>query len=91
LLPASIIEAVGQLEKGAEMIVLSAELMHHWITSLERARQRKKNRIQKKGTLKMRESVDILAQKEADQHIEREQRQGGERSGLSRRALIVMG
>jgi hypothetical protein len=34
---------------------------------------------------------EILAQKEANQQIEREQRQGGERSGLSRRALAVTG
>jgi hypothetical protein len=50
-------EAIGQLKKGAEVMMLLAELMHNWITSLERAnktatkrRQRKKNRIQKKGT-----------------------------------------
>jgi hypothetical protein len=57
LSPASIMEAIGQLKKGAEVMMLLAELMHNWITSLERAnktatkrRQRKKNRIQKKGT-----------------------------------------
>ena len=92
--PASIIEAIDQLKKGAEVMMLSAELMRNRITSLERAneaatmrRQRKKKRIQKKGTLTKGEGEDILAQKEADQQIEREQRQSGERSGLSRRAL----
>ena len=94
LSPASIIEAIDQLKKGAEVMMLSAELMRNRITNLERAneaatmrRQRKKKRIQKKGTLTKGEGEDILAQKEADQQIEREQRQGGERSGLSRRAL----
>jgi hypothetical protein len=74
--------------------MLSAELMRDRIASLERAneaatkrRQRKKKRIQKHGTLTRGEGEDILAQKEADQQIEREQRQGGERSGLSRQAL----
>jgi hypothetical protein len=57
-LPALIIEAVGQFKKGAEVMMLSAELMHNWITSLERAnktatkhRQRKKKQIQKQETL----------------------------------------
>ena len=76
------------------MIMLLAKLMRDQITSLERAneaaikrRQRKKKRIQKQGTLTKGEGEDILAQKEADQQIEREQRQGGERSGLSRQAI----
>jgi hypothetical protein len=75
-------------------MMLSAELMRDRITSLKRAneaaikrRQRKKKRIQKQGTLIKGEGEDILAQKEADQQIELERRQGGEQSGLSRRAL----
>jgi hypothetical protein len=75
-------------------MMLSAELMRDRITSLERAneaatkrKQRKKKRIQKRGTLTKGEGEDILAQKEADQQIEHEQRQDGERSGLSRQAL----
>ena len=74
--------------------MLLAELMRDQITSLEKAneaatkrRQRKKKRIQRKGILTKGEGEDIIAQKEADQQIEREQRQGGERSGLSRQAL----
>jgi hypothetical protein len=92
--PASIFEAINQLKKGATVMMLSAELMHDRITSLERAneaaskrRQRKKKRIQKQGTLTKGEGEDILAQKEADQQIEREKRQGGERLGLRRQAL----
>jgi transposase len=92
--PASIIQAISQLKKGAEIIMLSAKLMRDRIASLERAneaatkrKQRKKKRIQKRGTLTRGEGEDILAQKEADQQIEREQRQGGEQSGLSRQAL----
>jgi hypothetical protein len=75
-------------------MMLSAELMRDRIVSLERAneaaskrRQRKKKRIQKRGTLTKGEGEDIIAQKEANLQIEREQRQGGERSGLSRQAL----
>jgi hypothetical protein len=92
--PASIIQAIGQLKKGAEVMMLSAELMRNRIASLERAneaaskrRQRKKKRIQKRRTLTKGEGQDILAQKEADQQIERERRQGGEQSELTRQAL----
>ena len=74
--------------------MLSAELMRDRITSLERAneaaskrRQRKKKRMQQRGVLTKGDGEDILAQKEAEQQIEREERQGGERSGLSRQAL----
>jgi hypothetical protein len=92
--PASIIQAIGQLKKGAEVMMLSAELMRNRIASLERAnkaatkrRQRKKKRIQKRGTLTKGEGEDILAQNEADQQIEREQRQGREQPGCSCQAL----
>ena len=79
--PASIIEAIDQLKKGAEVMMLSAELMRDRITSLEKAneiatkrRQRKKKRIQKHGTLTKGEGEDILAQQSAEEHIAREQR-----------------
>jgi hypothetical protein len=72
------------LKKGAEVIMLSAELTRDRIASLERAneaatkrRQREKKRIQKHGALTKGEGEVILAQKEADPQIEREQRQGG--------------
>ena len=92
--PASIIEKIDQLKKGAEVMILSAELMKERIASLERAneaaskrRERKKKRIQKRGVLTKGAGEDILAQREADQQLAREERQGGERSGLSRQAL----
>ena len=93
-MPALIIEAINQLKKGAEVIMLSAELMRDRIASLERAniavsdrRRRKKKRIQKRGVLTKGAGEDILAQREADEQITREERQGGERSGVSRQAL----
>ena len=74
--------------------MLSAELMRDRITNLERAneaasarKQRKKKRIQKQGTLTKGEGEDILAQREVEQQISREERQGGARLGLSRQAL----
>jgi hypothetical protein len=92
--PASIIQAIDQLKKGAEVIMLSAELMRDRIASLEKAneaasarKQRKKKRIQQRGVLTKGAGEDILAQREADQQIAREQRQEGERSGVSRQAL----
>jgi hypothetical protein len=56
--PALIIQAIGQLKKGAEVMMLSAELMRDQIASLERAneaatkrKQRKKKRIQQRRYL----------------------------------------
>ena len=92
--PASIIAAIGQLKKGAEIMMLSAKLMRDQLASLERAneaaikrRQRKKKRIQKRGVLTKGAGEDLLAQREADQQIAHEERQRGERSGVSRQAL----
>ena len=92
--PASIIKAINQLKKGAEVIILLAKLIKERIASLKRAnkaalkrRERKKKRIQKQGVLTKGAGEDILAQREADQQLAREERQGGERSGLSRQAL----
>jgi hypothetical protein len=92
--PASIIEAINQLKKGAEVMMLSAELMRDRIASLERAneaaskrKQRKKKRLQHQGVLTKGYGEDMLAQHEVDQQIAREERQGGEQSGLSRQAL----
>jgi hypothetical protein len=91
--PASIIKAINQLKKGAEVMMLSAELMRDRIASLEKAneaasarKQRKKKRLQKREVLIKGEGEDILAQREADQQIARKERQEGERSGLSRQA-----
>ncbi|KAI1509259.1 hypothetical protein Ptr86124_011799 [Pyrenophora tritici-repentis] len=91
--PASIIMAIDQLKKGAEVMMLSAELMRDRISSLEKAnsaaserRRRSKRRIQKHGVLTKGAGEDILAQNEADQQIAHEERQGGARSGLSQRA-----
>jgi hypothetical protein len=74
--PASIIQATSQVKKGAEVMMLSAELMRDRIASLERAneaaskrRQRKKKRIQKRGTLAKGEGEDILAQREAESRL----------------------
>jgi hypothetical protein len=68
LSPASIIEAISQLKKGAEVIMLLAELMRDQIASLKRAneaaskrRERKKKRIQKRRTLTKGDREDILA------------------------------
>jgi hypothetical protein len=74
--------------------MLSAELMRERITSLERAneaaskrKERKKKRIQKRGVLTKGAGEDLLAQREAEQQIAREERRGGERPGVSRQAL----
>jgi hypothetical protein len=92
--PALNIQAIDQLKKGAEVMMLSAKLMHDQIASLEKAikaalarKQRKKKRIQQRGVLTKRAGENILAQREADQQIAHEDRQGGERSGVSRQAL----
>jgi hypothetical protein len=76
------------------VIMLSAELMRDRIASLKRAneaaskrKQRKKKRIQQQGVLTKRAGEDIIAQREANEQITREERQGREQSGLSRQAL----
>jgi hypothetical protein len=85
---------LDQFKKGAEVLMLSAEMMREQIASLEKAnkaasarRQRKKKRIQYQGVLVKGAGEDILAQREADQQIAREERQGGEQVGVSRQAL----
>ena len=92
--PAFIIEKIDQLKKGAKVMILSAELTKERIASLERAneaaskrRERKKKRIQKRGVLTKGAGEDILAQRKADQQLACEERQGGERLGLSCQAL----
>jgi hypothetical protein len=92
--PASIIEAIGQLKKEAEVMMLSAELMRDRIVSLEKTneaasarKQRKKKRIQHRVVLTKRAGEDILAQSEADQQIACEECRTGERSGYSRQTL----
>jgi hypothetical protein len=92
--PASIIEAINQLKKGAKVMMLSAELMRDQIASLKKAnkaasarKERKKKRIQQQGVLIKGAGEDLLAQQEANQQITREERQGGEQSGRSRQAL----
>jgi cell division septum initiation protein DivIVA len=68
LSPASIIKAINQLKKRAEVIMLLAKLMRDRITSLERAnkaaskrKQRKKKRLQKRRVLTKGDREDILA------------------------------
>jgi hypothetical protein len=92
--PASTTEAIDQLKKEAEIMMLSAELMRDQIASLERAyeaasarKQHKRKRVQKQRVLTKGANEDILAQREADQQISREERQEGGQSGLSRQAL----
>ena len=75
-------------------MILLAKLMRDRITSLKRAntavlerRKRKKKRIQKRGVLTKGAGEDILAQHEANKQITYEERQGGERLGVSRQAL----
>ena len=91
--PASILAAVNQLEKGAEVMLHSAALMRDRIATLERAneaattrRQRKRRRIQKQGTLTEAEGEEIIAQKDVEQQLQGETRQGKARSGTSRQA-----
>ena len=67
-LPASIIKAINQLKKGAEVMMLLAKLMRDRISSLKKAnsaasarRRRAKRRIQKHRVLIKGAREDILA------------------------------
>jgi len=91
--PASIIEALDQLKKGAEVMVHSAVLMRERIARLEKAneaatsrKQRKKKRIQQRGTLTKAETEEIIAQMDVEQQLEVEMRQGKARSRARRQA-----
>ena len=91
--PTSIIAAIDQLERGAEVMLHTAALLKGRVDSLERAnqaatkrKQRKKKRIQKRGTLSKAEGEDIIAQKAVEQQLERETRQSKARLGTSRQA-----
>ncbi|KAJ8113250.1 hypothetical protein OPT61_g4571 [Boeremia exigua] len=93
--------AIAVSDNGWTTNELGVEWLKHFIkhtegkiTSLKRAnkaatkrRHHKKKRIQRQGTLTKGEGEDILAQREADQQRESEQRQGRGRSGLSCQAL----
>jgi hypothetical protein len=92
--PVSMIEAINQLRKGAEVIMLSAELMRDRIASLERAnasvsarRSRKKKRLQRQGVLTKGAGEDLLAQRRAGEQAARGERQREGQPGLSRQAL----
>ena len=96
--PTSIIAAIDQLKKGAEVIMHSAVLMRDRIISLERAndaavkrKQRKKKRIQKRGTLTKAEGEEIIAQKNVNDQLEGEKRQSKAQSGASRQAIARCG
>lgn len=82
--PASIIAAIDQLERGGAVMLHTAALLKSRVASLERAneaatarKQRKKKRIQKRGTLSKAEGDNIIAQKAVEQQLEGETWQGG--------------
>ena len=92
--PASIIAAIDQLKKGAEVMLHSAALLKDRVASLERAneaatirKQRKKKRIQKRGTLTRAEGEEIIAQKDVKQQLESKRSQDKAQSGASRQAI----
>ena len=75
-------------------MLYSAVLLKGQIISLKKAneaatkrKQRKKKRIQKRGTLTKAEGEEIIAQKDAEQQVESERRQNVGRSGVSRQAI----
>ena len=85
---------LNQLKKGAEVMMLSAELMRDRIACLEEAntaasarKQRKKRRLQHQGVLIKGAGEDIIAQQESNQQTAYAERQRGEQSGVSRQAL----
>jgi hypothetical protein len=91
---ASIIKAIDQLRKGAEVMMLSAKLMRDQIASLKKAntaasarRSRKKKRLQHKGVLTKGAREDLLAQRRASKQAARVERQREGQPGPSRQAL----
>lgn len=85
---------LDQIKKGAEVVMLSSELMRDQIDGLKKVaeaasarRGRKKKRIQHRGVLTKGAGEDIVTQREADQQIAYTERQRGEQSGVSRQSL----
>ena len=88
---ALIVTMVTQLQKGAEMAIYTAVLIREQIASLKKAveaattrRQRKRKRIQRQGALTIRQGVDLISQQAVEEQLQREERQRGRQSGLSR-------
>lgn len=66
-------------------------LLRDQVSSLQKAneaatkrKQRKRKRIQKRGTLTKAEGEEIIAQKDVNEQLEGEMRRGKARSGVSR-------
>ena len=92
--PTSIIAAINQFERGAGVMLYTATLLKGRVASLERAneaattrKQRKKKRIQQRGTLSKAKGQEIIAHKEVEQQVERETRQSQARSGGRQQAI----
>jgi hypothetical protein len=91
--PASIIEMVQQMQKGAEMMVHSQVLLAGRIADLEAAnnaasarKSRKKKRIQKGGTLSQAEAEEIITKREVAEQVVEERREERRQAGATRRS-----
>jgi hypothetical protein len=88
--PASIIESLSRLTKGAEVMMHTAVLLRDQVSALQKAneaatkrRARKRKRVQRRGDLTVEEGAEIIAHRDAAQRVEQERRQNATQSGVS--------
>ena len=92
--PTSVLQSLDRLTRGAETMAHELVLLRDQVSTLQKAneaaikrRARKKKRLQKQGTLTKAQGADIIAEKEAGQHLESKRRQDAARLGVSRQAV----
>ena len=93
--PASIIQALNQLNKGAAKLTHEVTLLRTEVKDLRRANEaatqrtkRRRKRIQREGTLTKAEGAEIIAQKDVEEQLNEERREGEVRFSSSRRAKV---
>ena len=76
-------------------MIHSGVLLREQVAQLQKAneaatkrKERKKNQIQKRGTLTKAEGEDIIAQKDVKDQLKGEMRQGRAKAGVSRQAAV---
>jgi hypothetical protein len=91
--PTAIIQSLDQLRRGGEVIGHELVLLCNRVSRLEKAneattrcKQCKRKRIQKRSTLTKVEGEDVIAQRDVEQQLESETRQGNAQLGVSRHA-----
>ncbi|PWI64139.1 hypothetical protein PCL_12105 [Purpureocillium lilacinum] len=89
--PTSVLAAMDKFERGATAMMHEVALLRVEVSSLRKAneglskrRRAKKTRVQLGGSLTVQDAQDLLDQKDLDEQIKKEERQGRGRGGAAR-------